>query len=154
MNNEVPKKELQQTYNRIGGVNLPQLKKVLTQQFFFTDGSRACYDFAKVQVYNILYCGGSEAVKANFLFKLVQSSQTGCINNGSTKLLKALEYMTIITCIVMSEAMLKDEEEFSDEDDEAQFEELHRLYTTNHLVIKEFALYINEALLFQAVPGA
>lgn len=62
--------------------------------------------------------------------------------------------MTIITCIVMSEAMLKDEEEFSDEDDEAQFEELHRLYTTNHLVIKEFALYINEALLFQAVPGA
>ena len=127
---------------------------MLTQQFFFTDSTRAFYDFAKVQVYNILYCGGSEAVKANFFFKLVQSSQTGCINNGSTKLLKALEYMTIITCIVMSEAMLKDEEEFSDEDDEAQFEELHRLYTTNHLVIKEFALHINETLLFKATAGS
>jgi hypothetical protein len=33
--------------------------------------------------------------------------------------------MTIITCIVMSEAMLKDGEQFSDEDDEVQFEELH-----------------------------
>ena len=62
--------------------------------------------------------------------------------------------MTIITCIVMSEAMLKDEEEFSDEDDEAQFEELHRLYTTNHIVIKEFALHINETLLFQPAPGS
>lgn len=48
----------------------------------------------------------------------MQSSQTGSINNGSTKVLKALEYMAIITCIVMSEAMLKDGEQFSDEDDE------------------------------------
>lgn len=127
---------------------------MLTQQFFFTDSTRAYYDFAKVQVYNILYCGGSEAVKANFFFGLVQSSQTNCIHNSSTKLLKALEYITIITCIVMSEAMLKDEEEFSDEEDEAQFEELHRLYTTNHLVIKEFALHINETLLFKPPAGS
>ena len=106
-----------------------------------------------MQVYNILYCGGSEIVKANFFFGLVQSSQTKCIHNGSTKLLKALEYIAIITCIVMSEAMLKDEEEFSEEEDERQFEELHKLYTTNHLVIKEFALHINETLLFKPPPG-
>ena len=54
----------------------------------------------------------------------------------------------------MSEAMLKDEEEFSDEEDEAQFEELHRLYATNHLVIKEFALHINETLLFKPPVGS
>lgn len=53
----------------------------------------------------------------------------------------------------MSEAMLKDDEEFTDEEDEAQFEELHRLYTTNHLVIKEFALHINETLLFKPAVG-
>lgn len=58
--NEIPKKELQQTYNKMAGVSLPQLKKVLTQQFFFTDGSRAFYDFSKVQLFNILYCGGNE----------------------------------------------------------------------------------------------
>jgi len=44
--------------------------------------------------------------------------------------------------------MLKDGEQFSDEDDEIQFEELHQLYTTNHLIIKEFAQYLNENLLF------
>ena len=146
--NEVPKKDLQQTYNKIKDINLKQFKKVLTQQFFFTDQARACYDFSKVQLVNILYCGGNEAYKANFFFKLVQSSQNGCINNGSTKLLKALEYMTYITCIVMSDAMLKDVVQLLDEDDEIQFEELHELYTTNHLIIKEFAQYLNETLLF------
>lgn len=72
-----------------------------------------------------MYSGGNEAYKANFFFKLVQSSQSGCINNGSTKLLKALEYMTIITSIVISDALLKDGEQFADEEDEIQFEELH-----------------------------
>ena len=33
--------------------------------------------------------------------------------------------MTIITCIVVSEALLKDGEQFPDEEDEIQFEELH-----------------------------
>ena len=72
-NNEVPKKELQQTYNKIKGINLQQLKKVLTQQFFFTNSTRAFYDFTKIQLFNILYSGGNEAYKANFFFKLVQS---------------------------------------------------------------------------------
>ena len=63
-------------------------------------------------------------------------------------MLKAIEYMTIITCIVMSDALLKENELFSDEEDDLQFEELHKLYTTNHLIIKEFAQYINETLLF------
>jgi len=100
-----------------------------------------------------MYCGGQEAYKASFFYKLVQSSQSGCINNGSTKLLKALEYMTIITCIVVSEALLKDGEQFPDEEDEIQFEELHQLYTTNHMIIKDFAQYVNEALLFPAPKG-
>ena len=69
----------------------------------------------------------------------MQSQQSGCINSGSTKLLKALEYMTYITCIVTSDAMLKDGEQFPDEDDESQFEGLQQLYTTNHLIVKEFA---------------
>ena len=56
--------------------------------------------------------------------------------------------MTYITCIVMSDAMLKDVVQLLDEDDELQFEELHELYTTNHLIIKEFAQYLNETLLF------
>jgi hypothetical protein len=72
-NNEVPKKELQQTFNKIKEINLKQLKKVLTQQFFFTDSERDNYDFSKIQLFNILYAGGNEAYKVNFFFKLVQS---------------------------------------------------------------------------------
>ena len=63
--------------------------------------------------------------------------------------MKSLEFIIEITCIVLSEAMLKDGEQFSDDEDEIQFEELHRLYTTNHLVIKEFANYINDSLIFE-----
>ena len=61
--------------------------------------------------------------------------------------------MTIITCIVVSEALLKDGEQFPDEEDEIQFEELHQLYTTNHMIIKDFAQYVNEARLFPAPKG-
>lgn len=71
--NEVPKKELQKTFNKLKEINLNQLKKVLTQQFFFTDQSRNYYDFSKIQLFNILYAGGNEAYKVNFFFKLVQS---------------------------------------------------------------------------------
>lgn len=56
--------------------------------------------------------------------------------------------MTIITCIVISQGMLKDTDLFPDEDDEIQFEEIQQLYATNHLIVKEFATYINNNLLF------
>lgn len=47
-NNEIPKKELQQTYNKVKEINLGCLKKVLTQQFFFSDATRSKYDFSKI----------------------------------------------------------------------------------------------------------
>jgi hypothetical protein len=43
------------------------------------------------------------------------------LQNGSKKLLFALESMISISCIVTSEAMLKDIDQFDDEDDEEQF---------------------------------
>lgn len=48
--------------------------------------------------------------------------------------------MTIITSIVISDALLKNgEEQFENEEDEIEFEKIHQLYTTNHLIVKEFA---------------
>lgn len=44
----------------------------------------------------------------------------------------------------MSEAMLKDGEIFEDEEDEIQFEELHKLYTTNPHILREFANSVND----------
>ena len=65
-----------------------------------------------------MYCGGSEMYKSEFLFKLIQSKNTLSLSNGSPKLLKAIEHMTLISCLIMSEAMLREAEEFSEEEDE------------------------------------
>ena len=65
-----------------------------------------------------MYCGGSEVYKSQFLFKLIESKNTHNLSNGSPKLLKAIEHMTLISCLIMSEAMLREIEEFSEEEDE------------------------------------
>ena len=49
---------------------------------------------------------------------MIKSTQTNNISYGSSKLLKALENMTLISCFIMSEAMLRDENKFSEDDDE------------------------------------
>ena len=49
----------------------------------------------------------------------------------------------------MSEAMLKEGEIFEDEEDEIQFEEMHKLFTTNPLVLREFANSINDSVFEQ-----
>lgn len=46
--NEIPKRDLQQTFNRLEALNLKQIKKVLTQGIFFTDSARQCYDSTKI----------------------------------------------------------------------------------------------------------
>ena len=43
----------------------------------------------------------------------------------------------------MSDGLLKDDQEFPDEEDEYQFEQLHQLYTANQTITSDFALYIN-----------
>ena len=46
----------------------------------------------------------------------------------------------------MSDAILKGGELFQDEEDDIQFEELHKLYTTNPHILKEFAYTINDVI--------
>ena len=50
---------------------MKNVKKILTQQFFFTDKKREYYDFCKIQLFNILYSGGNDSYKVNLLFKLL-----------------------------------------------------------------------------------
>jgi hypothetical protein len=151
---EVPKKELQQTYNQLERLNVKQIRKVLTQGFFFTDGSRAHYDSLKLQLFNIFYSGGDEAKKTQFLFQLMSSSQSGCITNRSQDLIEVLINMVEITCLVMSNGLVKsmgdDIEIFEKEVDEILFDELLTLYSSNPLIRRDFAEYINDTLLFPA----
>ena len=61
------------------------------------------------------------------------------LENGSQKVLIALELLTVISSIVISEALLKDLDDFNDEDDEEQFQDLRLMYLSNSSGLKEFA---------------
>lgn len=60
--------------------------------------------------------------------------------------------MTLLSCIVVTDGIIKQQDEgkhvFEKEEDDIIFEELHTLYTSNLLIHKEFAEYINSTLLF------
>ena len=65
-----------------------------------------------------MYSGGKDQYKANFLFKLAMNSKDKTVLNGATKLIRALEHITVISCIVISDCLLKDDEQFSDDEDD------------------------------------
>ena len=117
--NALPKKDLQKMYKSLNNINLNHLKKVLTQSFFFTDSSKEKYDYIKIQVFNLIYCGGTDIQKAIFFFELVTSNKKKAkIVSNSKPLLKALEYLTHVSCIAICEAIsaiMKDLRQFEDE---------------------------------------
>ena len=75
----------------------------MIQDFFFVDSSRQKYDFNKIVLFNLLYSGGKEIEKANFLFNVIENTSTSAVHNHSHKLLNTLENLTYISCIVVGE---------------------------------------------------
>lgn len=148
----LPKKEIQKMYKSLESIKLDHLKRVLTQSFFFTDSTKTRYDYTKIQLFNLLYCGGTEIQKAIYFFELITSGKKKAkIASNSKQLLKALEYLTHISCITICEAIssvMKDLKQFEDERLEKQFAELHELYATNQQILNEFAIHINELYVF------
>ena len=67
-----------------------------------------------------MYSGGKLEHKSNFLFNIVMNSKSKTVLNGDSKMLRALEYMTVITTLLVSDCL-----KFEDDDDELQFEQLH-----------------------------
>ena len=57
--------------------------------------------------------------------------------------------MTMISSVVMSEAILKDLSAIDDEDDEQQFQELRLLYVSNTVAIKDFVVELSKKMLFE-----
>ena len=52
-------------------------------------------------LFNMLYSGGNEADKINFLFKLCERENRHYIENGSIKLQIIVESLTTIPCVVV-----------------------------------------------------
>jgi hypothetical protein len=81
----------------------------------------------------------------------MSSTKSGCIVNGSKDLIEVLENLVSITCIVMSNGLVKGMEDnviFEKEENEILFDELIQLYSSNPLIRRDFAEYINETVLF------
>ena len=95
-------------FNEMKSVNIKQIRKVLTQMFFFVDASREFYDLHKLELFTILYCSGDHVKRTQLLFQLMSSSKSGCIVNRSKTLLETIENMVDITCIVMTCGIEKD----------------------------------------------
>ena len=82
---------------------------------------------------------------------MIASSNEKSISYAHPKLLRGIEYLTQITCWVMSEAILQNlKDQVVEEEDEYLFEILHQHYTTNPMITREFAKYINDQVLFKA----
>ena len=79
--NEIPKKQLFEIYKDLPDLDANIMKEFLVQDFFYTDNTKQKYDFVKIGLFNVLYAGGTEQDRADFLFKLLESSQTGFIYN-------------------------------------------------------------------------
>lgn len=63
--------------------------------------------------------------------------------------MNVLEMMTMISSVVMSEAILKDLSAIDDEDDEQQFQELRLLYVSNTVAMKDFVVELSKKMLFE-----
>jgi hypothetical protein len=115
---EVPKKDIIQIYKTTEQINQNSIKNFLIQDFFFTDNTRTKYDFNKVVLFNLLYTGGKDTEKANFLYNMIENTQSNAIHNHSQKLLLTLENLIYIPSIIVGEIIHSVRRFQSDQEDQ------------------------------------
>lgn len=71
-------------------------------------------------LFNLLYSGGKDEEKANFLFNIVESTQSSAVYNHSQKLISTLENVTYISTIAVGE-ILNSSRRFTSEADDSDF---------------------------------
>ena len=123
------------------------METFIGQDYFFTDNTRSKYDFTKVMTFNLLYSGGSDAEKANIFFKLVEDPKTSLVDGKSVKLVKVIENIVIITCLLVSD-ILEEKKRFDGDSNLKNFQDLRQLYMTNSGVIREFAYNMIDTYIF------
>lgn len=69
----------------------------------------------------MLYCGGKFFEKAEFLFKLIEKSpHNNIVEYNSEQLLVILEYLLIITCVIIGE-QLSSANRFTSKEEQHEF---------------------------------
>lgn len=84
---EIARKDLIEIFKSIDMVNQTSIKNFMVHEFFFTDNTKLKYNLNKVAIFVILYSGGAENEKANFLYTLLENPKTSGINNHSHNLI-------------------------------------------------------------------
>lgn len=145
---EIAKKEVVQIYKQLGtNINQESVRVFLTQPYFFTDNTMLKYDFYKVVLFNLLYCGGKDSDKINFLYGILETTSSSSIHNNSSKVVATLETITQICCIVVGEILVFSKK-FHNQKEEPEFEELLAVYQTNQSIMKEFCNVLISTYLF------
>jgi hypothetical protein len=97
--------------------------------------------------FNLLYSGGGDAEKANIFFKLVEDPKTSLVDSKSFKLIKVIENIVIISCLIVSD-ILEEKKRFEGDSNLKNFQDLRQLYTTNNGIIRDFAYSMIDTHIF------
>jgi hypothetical protein len=65
---------LVELYKSMPDIDSSIIKDFLIQDFFYTDNTRQKYDFNKVVLFNLLYSGGKDLEKSNFLYNMIENT--------------------------------------------------------------------------------
>ena len=102
---EIPYKDVTSIYKSIKQVNANKILQFIVSDFFFTDNTRLRYDFNKIILFNLLYTGGKDSDKANFLFNLLENAETNTVHIHSKKLISTVEGLTYIPSMIVGEIL-------------------------------------------------
>ena len=148
--NEIPRQKLKDTFQGIKKVDPKQVEAFIGQDYFFTDNNRSKYDFTKIMTFNLLYSGGGDSEKANIFFKLVEDPKTSLVDNKSFKLIKVIENIVIISCLIVSD-ILEENRKFEGDSNLKNFQDLRQLYSTNNGIIRDFAFSMIDTYVFPSL---
>ena len=100
---EIDKSPVKDLFKDLAPGNMYVEKRFLKNGYFYANSNGNKFDLRKLQLFSLLYSGGKELDKINFLFNLAETPISGNIIYNSQKLLSCLEILTYIPCIIVGE---------------------------------------------------
>lgn len=77
----------------------------------------------------------------------MHDSKTNLVDSKSFKLIKAIECLVIISCLIVSD-ILEEKKRFEGDSNLKNFQDLRQLYTTNNGIIRDFAYSMIDQYIF------
>lgn len=78
---------------------------------------------------------------------MVEDPKTSLVDNKSSKLIKVIENIVIISCLIVSD-ILEEKKKFVGDSNLKNFQDLRQLYMTNNGIIRDFAFSMIDTYIF------